>query len=81
MANENDDGYQLVERIEYIDSKLNIKKVTNRSLQNNENISELVKTWNKMKLENNELKVKLTLTKKPTISVQQEVKQLLLKNN
>lgn len=55
------EDYNLIEYIEYFDEKMNFKKTKSRQIQNDENLLELIKTWNQIKLESKMQNIKTSL--------------------
>ena len=64
--NEDVENYNFIEHVEYFDQKLNFKKTTSRVIHNNDNLLEIIKAWNRLKLESKiqDVKTNLILKKK-----------------
>ncbi len=70
---DDDENYNFIEHIEYADHKMNIKKMKSRTVQNNENILDLIKSWNKLKLESKQQDVKTRLIiRKKSVEVKEK---------
>ncbi len=73
--NEDIANYSFIEHVEYFDQKLNFKKTTSRVIQNDENLLDILKAWNRLKLESKIQDVETNLILKKKVPQQQQQQQ------